>query len=153
MLFRSAGFPLYGHELAGDLDVTPTEAGYGMFVKRHKPFFIGRKPYLEREATCCQRVVRFAMTAAGVRVVKPGSLVVSAKGQYQGKVTSCTLVGERQVGLALVEVTKQPKAGTRVSLFVPPREGTFPEEKQKTQLEPGDNVAVPETAEVLPRFM
>ena len=38
-----SGFPLYGHELAGDLNITPIEAVYGGFVKLHKPFVIGKK--------------------------------------------------------------------------------------------------------------
>jgi len=37
-----AGLPLYGHELAGPLDILPHEAGFPAYVKFHKPFFIGR---------------------------------------------------------------------------------------------------------------
>ena len=36
-----AGMPLYGHELSAD--ITPLEAGLGMFVKLEKPDFIGKQ--------------------------------------------------------------------------------------------------------------
>jgi len=38
-----AGLPLYGHELAGEFNISPFEAGYGWAVKLEKDFFIGRK--------------------------------------------------------------------------------------------------------------
>ena len=37
-----AGLPLYGHELAGEFDISPFEAGYGWAVKLEKEFFIGQ---------------------------------------------------------------------------------------------------------------
>jgi glycine cleavage system T protein len=40
-----AGLPLYGHELDGPLQISQSEAGFGAYVKYHKPFFVGRRPY------------------------------------------------------------------------------------------------------------
>ena len=36
-----AGLPLYGHELDGEYNISPFEAGYGWAVKLEKEFFIG----------------------------------------------------------------------------------------------------------------
>jgi glycine cleavage system T protein len=61
-----AGFPLYGNELAGEHDIDPVEAGYGSFVRFHKPFFIGRKPLFERHIKLTRAVVRFNMLSKGM---------------------------------------------------------------------------------------
>lgn len=106
-LRTEAGLPLYGHELNGENNVMPTEAGYGAFIKRHKPFFIGRKAYIQREKQSAapegirdgkgsgivgpRKVVRFRITTPNARAIKPGD-VVMADGNRIGLVTSCTLV-------------------------------------------------------------
>ena len=41
------GLPLYGHELSSD--ITPLEAGLGMFVKTDKPEFIGKEAILSQK--------------------------------------------------------------------------------------------------------
>jgi glycine hydroxymethyltransferase len=55
-----AGLPLYGHELAGPYDISPTGAGFGSYVKLHKPYFIGRAAHLRREQTRRWRSPAFA---------------------------------------------------------------------------------------------
>ncbi len=42
-----AGLPLYGHELAGPLDLNPSDAGFAAYVKLYKPFFIGKAAYVD----------------------------------------------------------------------------------------------------------
>lgn len=37
-----AGLPLYGHELAGPMNLNPGDAGFGSYAKLWKPFFVGR---------------------------------------------------------------------------------------------------------------
>ncbi|MBI4833631.1 MAG: glycine cleavage system aminomethyltransferase GcvT [Planctomycetes bacterium] len=151
-LRTEAGLPLYGHELSGGNNVIPTEAVYGSFVKRHKPFFIGRKAYLEKEAKTKRRIARFQITSAGARSIKPGDPVVSRRGEYLGVVTSCTLVGTVQTGLVLVNNKDDAKKGTVLRIYpLPPIEKEKPE-KQKRQLSQGDQVIVPEEAVVVSRF-
>ncbi len=147
-----AGFPLYGHELAGPNDITPTEAGYGNFVKRHKPFFVGKGPYLAREAERKMQVVRFVVTNAGAKAVKPGDPCVSKKGTVLGAVTSCTLVGERQVGLAWIEA-RFAEVGSTFGVFpLPHDEAKRAAQKPAHQLALGDKTLLPEEARIVPRF-
>ncbi|MCL4458374.1 MAG: glycine cleavage system aminomethyltransferase GcvT [Chloroflexi bacterium] len=147
-----AGFPLYGHELAGKYDISPTEAGYGAFVKLHKPFFIGKKPFMDKEARRKQEVVRFQMNAKGIRMVKPGDPVVNRKGECIGAVTSCVSIEGIQIGLAFVD-RNYTAEGTRIGIFVLPREEAVSVEKTKRDLVPGDRVLLHEEATVISRFM
>ena len=59
------GLPLYGHELAGALNLSPIEAGFGPYVKFYKPFFIGRRSLLEKMKSINREVVRFKMLSKG----------------------------------------------------------------------------------------
>lgn len=136
-LRTEAGLPLYGHELAGDNKVMPTEAVYGAFIKRHKPFFIGRRPYLVREKRLAipvnvpelRRIVRFKINAPNARAIKTGDAVTSGgSGNRIGFVTSCTLVpaleaGQPncQIGLALVD--KKYAKGSELQIIPTPRPG------------------------------
>ena len=147
-----AGFPLYGHELAGPHDVTPTEAGYGWVVKRHKPFFVGKLPYLRREAERKMQVVRFVVGRSGAKAVKPGDPCVSAKGTVLGSVTSCTLVGERQVGLAWIEARFADVGATFGVFPLPHDEAKKAQQKPPHQLALGDKTLLPEEARIVPRF-
>ncbi|MBM3240752.1 glycine cleavage system aminomethyltransferase GcvT [Candidatus Poribacteria bacterium] len=158
-----AGLPLYGHELAGEHNITPIEAGYGAFVKLHKPFFIGRKACLEKETKSplppftkggkggiC--IIRFQMNSRGIRMVRPGSPVVNKRGEYIGVVTSCALGSSGfQVGMAYVS-SKHSEAGTQIGIFTLPR-GKAEPEKLKDQLEMGDKVLLHDEATILTRFM
>jgi glycine hydroxymethyltransferase len=147
-----AGFPLYGQELAGPHDITPKEAGYGAFVKFHKPFFIGRKPYIEKVKERDMEIVRFKMAAKGVKMVKPNDPVVSAKGEHIGYVTSSVVVEGFQVGLAYVN-QKYTEVGTKIGIFSLPRKGKPPEEKPKDEMGIGDKTMLHEEAEIIDRFL
>jgi glycine hydroxymethyltransferase len=159
-LRTEAGLPLYGHELKGDNNVMPTEAGYGAFIKRHKPFFIGRKAYIQREKQSARKVVRFKITTPNARAIKPGDVVIPASSVIPaqagiqstkiGVVTSCTLVpGQQnsaetaqancQIGLALID-RKNAVQDAVLKVIPTPRPGTT----QATQ---------PVDAVVMPRFM
>jgi glycine hydroxymethyltransferase len=166
-----AGLPLYGHELAGEHNITPIEAGYGAFVKLHKPFFIGRKACLptapagqaglEKEAKSPLPlpfrkegigIVRFQMNSKGIRMVRPGSPVVNKRGEYIGVVTSCALGSSGfQVGMAYVN-SKHSEVGTQIGIFTLPR-GKAEPEKPKDQLEMGDKLLLHDEATILTRFM
>jgi glycine hydroxymethyltransferase len=112
-----AGLPLYGHELAGPFGVSPLEAGFGPYVKLHKPFFIGRDELLKRERESTNTVVRFQKTGTGMKMSKQGDAVISKKAQRViGTVTSCAVNGESvQVGMAFVE-RAHAREGTRLGI-------------------------------------
>jgi len=145
-----AGLPLYGHELAGDYGILPSEAGFAPYIKFHKPFFIARKHCLEAEFTKKMEVVRFRVNEAGVRALRGGDPVVNKRGQYIGRVTSCTLVGDRQIGLAYVE-KRYNEPGTEIGIFPLPHgeEGLI---KAIRDLTSGDKVPLHVWATVLTRF-
>ncbi len=146
-----AGFPLYGHELAGPHGVSPAEAGYGAFVKLHKPFFVGRKAFIEREQRRQMEVVRFQMTARGVRMAKTGDPVVTRRGEMIGYVTSAVAVDGQQVGLAQVD-RRFAHEGTPIGIFPLPRDRGRGNEPAKSELKPGERVQVPEDATIVARF-
>jgi glycine hydroxymethyltransferase len=143
-----AGLPLYGQELAGPHHISPIEAGYGPFVKFHKPFFVGRKPLLEKERERKMEVIRFRLNSKGGPVLRPGDPVVDRRGRYIGSVTSCALVDGYQLGLAYVE-RKYNLGGTQIGLFASPKRA---EEKPISQLALGDVMPLHQEATVLSRF-
>lgn len=140
-----AGFPLYGHELAGHYDISPTEAGYGSFVKLHKPFFIGRKPYLDIYAVRPREAVRFKIHTAGARMARTGNVVVSKRGEYIGNVTSCTLVDGVQIGIAYID-SSEAQEGSKLEIFV----GAKEVKSEISKL--GDKVNLSEEAVIVKRF-
>ncbi len=143
-----AGLPLYGHELAGTYGVNPFESGFGAYVKLHKPFFIGRDHCVPMYTHLEREIVRFEIDEAGARPIRVGAVVTDKNGKCIGRVTSCVSLGERQVGLALVDKRNLP-AGTPIVLLNPPRQETT---KPIGELQSGDRITVPVPAVIVPRF-
>jgi glycine cleavage system T protein len=146
-----AGLPLYGHELGGPLGISQTEAGFGAYVKYHKPFFVGRTPYKAYNDLSERRVVRFTVFEQGVRAIRGGEHtepVVNRRGRVIGTVTSCALVGDEQIGMALVE-GRYAEPGTELYIYPEARRAVA---KLPQAFEQGDTVALPIAAEVVSRF-
>ncbi len=147
-----AGFPLWGHELAGDHDITPLEAGYGGSVKLHKPFFVGRTAMLKHDLSRTREIVRFQVTGKGKRLVRAENPIVDANGAYVGVVTSNTQVGDNQIGLALVD-KKSATKGLNLFIYRLPPPERVPQPKKMSEMKSGDSVLLPETAQIIKRFM
>ena len=146
-----AGLPLYGHELAGPQGIQPGGAGFGAYVKFHKPFFVGRSPSLAAERERVMELCRFRMIQRGIRVPRPGDPVVSQKGRITGKVTSCASGSDGHlVGLAYVEKGRTVP-GSTAGIFVLPQR-SLREKPDKADLEVGDRVLLKEEARILERF-
>lgn len=144
-----AGLPLYGHDLAGPYAMNPFEAGFGSYVKLHKPFFIGRTKCLTDYVDRSRSLIRFRVEA-GARRVQTGAAVLNRAGTVIGHVTSCASLGDIQTGLALVnKLTIDPD--TVLSLINPPR-GNQPV-TISGELQLGDRTTLPISGIVLPRFM
>ena len=143
-----AGLPLYGHELAGPHSMNPFEAGFGSYVKLHKPFFVGRSKcvadYVKRERI----LVRFGVDASARRV-QMGAAVADRAGTIIGHVTSCVSLSEGQVGLALVN-QRTVETGTSLALINPRREKQSAVVSGELQL--GDRITPPIAGAVLSRF-
>jgi len=143
-----AGLPLYGHELAGPYDIDPFAAGFGAYVKLHKPFFVGRRAIIERMRTNPMTIVRFRMNEKGVPPPKMGYPVVNARGRVIGWVTSCAAgLDGFLVGMAYVE-RRYAETGARIGIFNPGQKWCA----DLKSLRPGDEVALHYAATILPRF-
>ena len=116
-----AGLPLYGHELAED--ITPLEAGLGMFVRMDKPDFIGRSALMAQKAEGLSR--RLVGIELDDRAVARAGYQVEADGGAAGIVTtgyhSITL--DKSICMALLE-TPFAVQGTRVGIHI--RKKVFP---------------------------
>jgi glycine hydroxymethyltransferase len=142
-----AGLPLYGHELAGPLGISPGGAGFGNFVKLWKPFFVGRRAYIESERTRTMEVVRFRMNEKGVRLPKLGDPVINRKGQVIGAVTSCAIDTEGYLlGQAYID-RRYMAEGTPIGIL-----SGGGAAKPSAELKVGDRVPVPSEATVVKRF-
>jgi glycine hydroxymethyltransferase len=142
-----AGLPLYGHEMAGPLNLTMAEAGFGLYVKIRKPFFVGREAFIARDAQRAGEVLRFAVPEKGP-MPQQGDPVVDDKGKVVGFVTSCAIDKEgQQVGQAFVR-DAYTAADTRLAVLVSPRRAPKP----RAQLTLGDRTQLPVEIVVLSRF-
>ena len=149
-LRTEAGLPLYGHELAGDLGLNPADAGFGSFVKLHKPFFIGRDAFIAHEKERKHIVIRFRMNETGVRRPETGDPVLDNKGKIIGTVTSCSMDKEGYLlGQALVPLAKR-RRGTAIWIYQTGG-GKRPLRLPK-EVKPGAKMPIPDQATVLTRF-
>ena len=116
-LRTEAGLPLYGFELAGDLNLNPAEAGFGAYVKLYKPFFVGKRAFIAHEARRNTQVSRFRLDTKGARPAHFGDPIVNARGRVVGTVTSCNIDSDGyQLGQALMERNFR-KPGTQLAVF------------------------------------
>jgi len=95
-----AGLPLYGHELAGEFDISPFQAGYGWAVKPDKEFFIGKAAMERISKKQDMKVARIELPGTkGVRPVRQNDGVLDKSGRSVGWVLSCAMIGEKQIAL------------------------------------------------------
>lgn len=117
------GLPLYGDELADD--ITPLEAGLGIFVKLDKPDFIGRQALADAKAEGVKRKVvgieihDRAIARHGCEVLAPDSdeVIGTVTTGYRG------LSVDKSIAMALVDAA-YAKKGTEVRVRV--RRKVFP---------------------------
>jgi len=144
-----AGLPLYGHELAGPLDVRPDEAGLEGYVKVYKPFFVGREPYRARAARREREVIRFRLDERNVPMPNQGDPVTDRRGRVIGEVTSSAQDTEGcLVGMACID-RRFATPGAEVYVLATARR---PTEKPLEELEVGDRVPLASRGMVLERF-
>ncbi len=97
-----AGLPLYGDELSED--ITPLEAGLGMFAKVDKPEFIGRDRLVAQKAEGITRKI-VGLEIDGRAIARHGYEVMNTDGEQIGEITtgyhSITL--DRNLAMALVD--------------------------------------------------
>ena len=144
-----AGLPLYGHELAGDHNLNPADAGFGSYVKVWKPFFIGRDAFITNEAARKRKVVRFRMDEKGVRRPETGDPIMDKRGKVIGTVTSCAIDKEGYLlGLALVPSNTKRKD----KLYIYQLGGGKRDIRVPKAIKAGARMPMPDTASILTRF-
>jgi glycine hydroxymethyltransferase len=146
-----AGLPLYGHELAGPLDLRPDDAGFAAYVKLHKPFFVGRRAYIAHAQERAMAVVRFRIGRKGVRVPNLEDVVVDNHGRVIGQVTSCSMGTDGLlVGQACIE-RRRAKVGEGINIFPHPTREHW--DKPYDELEMGDRLVLHSEATIVSRFL
>lgn len=73
-----AGLPLFGHELEGPEKLSLTDAGYGYVSRLHRPFYVGRSPYLARNYPRQKKILR--LKGSGRRTAREGHAVLDSTG-------------------------------------------------------------------------
>ncbi len=149
-LRTEAGLPLYGHEMGGLLDLGVNEAGFSLFVKTYKPWFIGRDAYLESEKERKGVVIRFRFDQQHVKMAHLGDPVVDEKGKVIGTVTSCAIdKDEYLTGQAFVE-KKYAAESTKILIY---QNKESLKDIHFTDLQDGSRISLPSPATVISRFM
>ncbi len=117
-----AGLPLYGDELADD--ISPLEAGLGIFVKLDKPKFIGRDTLARQKAEGPARKI-VGLEVDGQAIPRHGYEVLDAEGRTVGTVTTGyhSISLDRNIAMALVEAA-EAALGNRLQVKV--RRKVFP---------------------------
>jgi glycine hydroxymethyltransferase len=147
-LRTEAGLPLYGHEMAGPLNLTMADAGFGTYIKTYKPFFVGREAFIAREARRKAEVIRFQVPEKGQPKPERLDRLVDSKGKVVGYVTSCSVDTEGYLlGQAYVNENDQA-VGAALSVLVTPRRAPKPQD----QLKMGERTQLPVPVIVLSRF-
>jgi glycine hydroxymethyltransferase len=99
-----AGLPLYGHELDGEFNISPFQAGYPWAVKLQKKNFIGKESIAEKAASFDTEVARLIFDGSkGVRPIRQLDGILSSDGICIGHVLSCAGVNDKQIVLALIK--------------------------------------------------
>ncbi len=143
-----AGLPLYGHEMAGPLNLTMADAGFGSYAKTYKPFFVGREAYIEREQVRKAEVTRFRVPEKGYPRPDQLDRIVDDRGKVVGYVTSIAIDGEGYLmGQAYLD-ERYLKEGTRLGVLITPRRKPKPQDALKL----GDRTTLPVPIEVLSKF-
>jgi glycine hydroxymethyltransferase len=135
--------------MAGKLDLGVGDAGFESYVKTHKPWFIGRKDFLEQEKKRKAEVVRFRFNKKAGRMAHYLDPIVDETGRVIGNVTSCSLDTEGyRLGQAYLEL-KYAAEGTPIFVF---QSASDKPDKPRKGLKAGDKISMPEAATVLSRF-
>ncbi len=145
-----AGLPLYGHELAGPLSLSPAQAGFGSYLKLWQPFFIGRNAFITHESHRDDIIVRFRMNDKAVRRPELGDPILDKRGKVVGTVTSCAIDQEGYLlGQALVPLNMSEEGNT---LAIYQLGGGQRSLRVPDTVKPGARLPIPDTATVLSRF-
>lgn len=116
------GLPLYGDELADD--ISPIEAGLGIFVKTDKPDFIGREAVLRQKTEGAPRKL-VGLEILDRAIARHGTEVTDADGNIIGVVTTGYrgISVDKSLAMALID-SRFAEKGTELKVKI--RRKVFP---------------------------
>jgi len=97
-----------------------------------------------------REVVRFQIEKKGIRVIRPGAMVVNDANQIIGEVTSSVVIEGSQFGMALVPREYAVEDST-IGVVFPPRKIEIAAKKIQKLVDEGS--AKVESARILPRLL
>lgn len=147
-----AGLPLYGHELDGDFNISPFQAGYPWAVKLQKKNFIGKDAITKKAANFDTEVARLKFDGSkGVRPIRQLDGILSDDGICIGQVLSCAGVNDRQIALALIK--KQYNiTGKSVGIYYLARNAGHIQQGRKEKVSVGERLTADIQGKVVERF-
>ena len=147
-----AGLPLYGHELAGEFNISPFQAGYGWTVKLDKNFFIGKSAMQQAANSCDMNVARIELPGAkGIRPVRQNDGVVDTDGICVGWVLSSAKAGEKQIALVYAD-KNQSHEKKEVGIYYLARSESQKSKGKKQNVDRGEKLEADITGRVVRRF-
>jgi len=147
-----AGLPLYGHELAGEYDISPFEAGYAWAVKLEKEFFVGKKAMERTSREYDMKVARIELPGTkGIRPVRQNDSLLDEQGRCVGWVLSCARAGETQIALGYVDRAALKKDDP-VGLYYTARSSSQVRQGRRESTKKGERLERDLTGKVLDRF-
>ena len=147
-----AGLPLYGHELAGEFNISPFEAGYGWAVKLEKDFFIGQAAMHKKAEGCDMQVARIELSGEkGIRPVRGHDGILDEDGICIGWVLSCAAAGDKQIAMAYIskEIIEENRP---VGLYYLARSKSQIERGRKERVEKNEKLEPDISGKIVTRF-
>ena len=147
-----AGLPLYGHELDGDFNISPFQAGYPWAVKLQKKNFIGKDAIAKKAVNFDTEVARLKFDGSkGVRPIRQLDGILSDDGICIGQVLSCAGVNDKQIALALIK--KQYNiTGKSVGIYYLARNPGHIQQGRKEKVNLGEKLNADIKGQVVERF-
>ena len=147
-----AGLPLYGHELDGEFNINPFEAGYGWAVKLEKDFFIGQAVMRKKSQDYDMQVARIEFPGqAGIRPVRQHDGVLNENGVCAGWILSCAKVDEKQIALAYIS-RDSAQENRQIGLYYTARSKMQAEKGKKSKVEKNQKLESDISGTIVTRF-
>ncbi len=146
-----AGLPLYGHELDGEFNISPFQAGYSWAVKLQKYKFIGKEAAAEKINPDTE-VARLKFDGGkGIRPIRQFDGILNDDGICIGHVLSCAAAGDKQIALAIIK-KKYNSAGTPAGIYYLARNAGHIQQGRKQKINTGEKAAPDINGTVVERF-
>jgi glycine cleavage system T protein len=146
-----AGLPLYGHELDGQYNISPFEAGYWWAVKLEKEFFIGKAAIEKNAKSYDMKVARIELSGEkGVRPVRQNDGII-INGLCVGWVLSSATAGIRQIALVYMEKDKATE-GNPAGVYYLARSESQKSKGKKEVVKKGEKLEQDIAGKIISRF-